>query len=84
MTQPAPLNGRKVLMAAVVGAALGLALALMLSVVVRNTPVEIPRRAFLIYNALLSAFGGFAGLTLESVRQLQERNPERDYHQKRR
>lgn len=80
MAPPAPLRGRQVLLAALIGGALGAAVALMLHAVVINTPAQVSPRTYAIFFVIFCAFGAVAGLTLEAVRQLQERNPDPAYH----
>lgn len=80
MAPPAPMRGRQVLLAALIGGGLGAAVALMLHAVVINTPVNVEPRTYAIYFAIFCAFGAVAGLTLETVRQLQARNPDPAYH----
>ncbi|MCP9849850.1 hypothetical protein [Cyanobium sp. Morenito 9A2] len=80
MAPPVPLRGRQVLLAALIGGALGAAMALMLKTVVSNTPAQVSPRTYLIFFVIFCAFGAVAGLTLEAVRQLQERNPDPAYH----
>jgi hypothetical protein len=62
-----------------VGAVLGAFLAFMLHAVVTHTPAEVSPRTFALYFAIFCAFGAVAGLTLETVRQLQARNPDPAY-----
>ncbi len=80
MAPPAPLRGRQVLLAGLIGSGLGAVVALLLHAVVLNTPVEVSARTFVIYFVIFCAFGAVAGLTLEVVRQLQVRNPDPAYH----
>lgn len=80
MPPQAPLRASRILLAGVIGSGLGAAVALMLYAVVTNTPAEVSPRTFALYFAIFCAFGAVAGLTLETVRQLQARNPDPAYH----
>jgi hypothetical protein len=80
MAPQAPLRTRSILLAAGIGAGLGAAIAFMLYAVVTNTPAEVSARTYAIYFVIFCAFGAVAGLTLETVRQLQARNPDPAYH----
>jgi hypothetical protein len=71
---------RSILLAGLIGGALGAAVALMLHAVVTHTPAEVSPRTFALYFAIFFAFGAVAGLTLETVRQLQAHNPDPAYH----
>ncbi|MCT0231316.1 hypothetical protein KQ306_10700 [Synechococcus sp. CS-1324] len=81
MAAQAPLRGRGILLAGLIGAGLGAFLAVMLHAVVTHTPVEVSPRTFALFFGIFCAFGAFAGLTLETVRQLQASNPDPAYHQ---
>jgi uncharacterized membrane protein YadS len=78
--QAPPLRGSRVLLAGLIGSGLGAAVALMLHAVVTHTPVEVSPRTFALYFGIFCGFGAFAGLTLETVRQLQASNPDPAYH----
>ncbi|MCP9772685.1 hypothetical protein KBY66_08605 [Synechococcus sp. Tobar12-5m-g] len=80
--QAPPLRGSRILLAGVIGSGLGAAVALMLHAVVTNTPVEVSPRTFALFFGIFCGFGAFAGLTLETVRQLQASNSDPAYHQK--
>ncbi len=80
MAPQVPLRGRRILLAGMIGSGLGAAVALMLHAVVTHTPVEVSPRTFALFFSIFCAFGAFAGLTLETVRQLQATNPNPAYH----
>ncbi len=80
MAPQVPLRGSRILLAGVIGSVVGAAVALMLYSVVTNTPAEVSPRTFALYFVIFCAFGAVAGLTLETVRQLQARNPDPAYH----
>lgn len=80
-SSPEPLNGRRIVLTGLVGAALGLAVSLFLQTLVRNTPVSVSSYAVFWFRLLLGAFGTLAGMAIETVRQLQVTNPDPAYHQ---
>ncbi|MGB5240005.1 MAG: hypothetical protein WBN80_05100 [Prochlorococcaceae cyanobacterium] len=80
MAPQVPLRGGRILLAGIIGSGLGAAVALMLHAVVTHTPVEVSPRTFALFFSIFCAFGAFAGLTLETVRQLQATNPDPAYH----
>ena len=80
MAPQVPLRGSRILLAGLIGVGLGAAVAVMLHAVVTHTPAEVSPRTFALYFAIFCAFGAVAGLTLETVRQLQARNPDPAYH----
>lgn len=80
MAPQAPLRLRRILVAGGVGMGIGAAVVVMLHAVVVHTPVEVSARTFVLYFVMFCAFGAVAGLTLETVRQLQVRNPDPAYH----
>jgi len=80
MAPQAPLRGSRILLAGLIGTGLGASLAVMLHAVVTHTPVEVSPRTFALFFAIFCGFGAFAGLTLETVRQLQLSNPDPAYH----
>jgi len=62
----------------VTGAA-GLAIAQFLRTVVAHTPVRVSERTLFWDTVLVSGFGLVAGMAVEAVRQLQQRNPDPEY-----
>ncbi len=82
-SSPEPLNGRRIVLTGLVGAALGLAVSLFLQTLVRNTPVSVSSYAIFWFRLLLGAFGTLAGMAIETVRQLQVTNPDPAYRQPR-
>jgi hypothetical protein len=54
----------------------------MLQAVVTHTPVEVSPRTFALFFGIFCGFGAFAGLTLETVRQLQASTSDPAYHHK--
>lgn len=80
MARQAPLRTRSILLAAAIGAGLGAAIAFMLHAVVTHTPAEVSPRTYVVFFVIFCVFGAVAGLTLETVRQLQAGNPDPAYH----
>ncbi len=74
---------RRVLRATVAGTLTGVAVALLLHLVILNTPVQIPPHRFGWQLFSFGLAGGIAGLALSSVIALQATNPEAEYHRKR-
>lgn len=54
----------------------------MLNAVVTHTPVEVRPRIFALCIGIFCGFGAFAGLTLETMRQLQDSTSDPAYNQK--
>ena len=73
-------RGRQILLVGLIGAALGLGLALVLRRIVARTPAQISDLALFWLLVLLVGFGLVAGMAIESVRQLQVTCPEPEYH----
>jgi hypothetical protein len=73
-------RGRQILAVGLIGAALGLALALLLRRIVARTPAQMPPSAQFWLLVLLPGFGLVAGMAIEAVRQLQVASPEPEYH----
>jgi hypothetical protein len=67
-------------MVGLIGAALGLGLALVLRRIVARTPAQISDLALFWLLVLLASFGLVAGMAIEAVRQLQVSSPEPEYH----
>lgn len=74
---------RRILRSTVVGALVGVGVALLLHAVILNTPVQIPPHRFGWQVFTLGLAGGIAGLALSSVIALQAANPDPSYHRKR-
>lgn len=75
-----PLSGRRVLCAGMLTGVVGLAIALFLRSIVEHTPLRITPQALFWSTVVLGGFGVVAGMAVEAVRQLQESNPEPEYH----
>ena len=73
-------RGRQILAVGLVGAGLGLGLALMLRRIAARTPAQISATAQFWLLVLLAGFGLVAGMAIEAVRQLQVASPEPEYH----
>lgn len=77
------LRGRAVVRTGLLGAGVGLTVALLLRTVIRQSTVEVsPSDQFWLL-VLLVAGSATAGLALEAVRQLQEGNPDPAYRHQR-
>jgi len=77
-----PLSGRRVLFAGMITGLGGLAIALFLRSIVANTPLRITPAALFWSTVVLAVSGALAGMAVEAVRQLQESNPEPEYHRR--
>jgi hypothetical protein len=77
---PRRFRGRQILLVGLIGAALGLGLALVLRRIVARTPAQISEVALFWLLVLLAGFGLVAGMAIEAVRQLQVSSPEPEYH----
>jgi len=77
-----PLSGLRVLFAGMITGLGGLAIALFLRSIVANTPLRITPVALFWSTVVLAASGALAGMAVEAVRQLQESNPEPEYHRR--
>jgi hypothetical protein len=77
---PPPLSGRKVLCAGLLTGLGGLMIAQFLKSIVAHSPVRMTPEALFWSTVVLTGFGAAAGMAVEAVRQLQESNPEPDYH----
>jgi len=75
-----PLSGRRVLCAGLLTGLGGLAISLFLRSIVANTPLRITPHALFWSTVVLTASGALAGMAVEAVRQLQETNPDPEYH----
>jgi hypothetical protein len=79
---PEPLQGRRIVLAGLVGAVLGLSVSLFLQAIVAHTPVTVSSSALVWFRILLASFGSLGGMAIETVRQLQVTNPDPAYHRK--
>jgi hypothetical protein len=73
------MSGGRVVVSGLVGGTGGLALALFLRALVANTPTRLSASALFWSTVLLGGFGLVAGMALEAVRQLRDRNPDPAY-----
>ncbi len=78
--EPARFRGRQILGVGLIGAGLGLAMALLLRRIVARTPAQMSPTALFWLLVLLPGFGLVAGMAIEAVRQLQVASPEPEYH----
>jgi predicted lysophospholipase L1 biosynthesis ABC-type transport system permease subunit len=79
--KPGDFNGFKVLWAGLIGAAIGVVLAIFIDAVLRNTPADLsPGRVSYLYGVVVAAAALFS-TAIESMRQLQESSPEAEYRQ---
>jgi hypothetical protein len=60
----------------------GLAIAFFLRSIVANTPLRVTPTALFWSTVVLAGFGTVVGMAVEAVRQLQESNPEPEYHRR--
>lgn len=79
---PPPRRDRKLVVAALVGGTGGLGLALLLRMAIASTPVPVNSYALRWLTLMLGIVGAVAALAVESVRQLQEANPDPAYHRR--
>jgi uncharacterized membrane protein len=79
---PRPINGRKVVIALLVGVAIGWCIGVFLESIVANTPNTIDPQELRWLRKLVGAAGGLAGLTIEAIRQLQAANPDPAYRRR--
>ena len=77
------LRGRAVVRTGLLGAGVGLTVALLLRTVIRQSTVELTTASQFWLLVLLVAGCATAGLALEAVRQLQESNPDPAYRHQR-
>lgn len=69
---PQPFSGMRVLLAVAIGCALGGAVAYFLHVLIDNSPAEIDLRRLRLFYLMVITSGGLSGLSIETMRQLQE------------
>ena len=72
VNQRKPFSGMRVLIAVAIGAGLGLAVAYFLKVLIDNSPAEIDLRRLRLFYLMVITSGGLSGLSIETMRQLQE------------
>ncbi len=73
------MNGRKVVLALLVGIVIGWCIGLFLQSIVANTPTKIGTVELRWLRRLVAAAGGLCGLAIEAMRQLQAANPDPAY-----
>ena len=76
---PGPLCGRQVLVAGLVAAVGGLAVAMVVRALIATTPARPSEYSLFWGTVLLGVSGLIAGLAVEAVRQLQSRSPDPEY-----
>lgn len=74
-----PFSGMRVLVAITIGSVLGAAIAFFITVLVQNSPAEIPDQRTRLFVIMVIASGGLAGFSIESMRQLQEQTTDDAY-----
>ena len=72
VSQAKSFSGARVLVAIVIGSVLGAAVAFFMTVLIKNSPAEIPDQRTRLFVIMIIASGGLAGCSIESMRQLQE------------
>lgn len=72
LNQAKSFSGARVLVAIVIGSVLGAAVAFFMTVLIKNSPAEIPDQRTRLFVIMIIASGGLAGCSIESMRQLQE------------
>ena len=72
VNQAKSFSGARVLVAIVIGSILGAAVAFFMTVLIKNSPAEIPDQRTRLFVIMIIASGGLAGCSIESMRQLQE------------
>ena len=75
-----PFRGGRIVAAGLIAGTAGLAIALFLRAIVANTPVRVSSYTLFWSTVLVGCFGVVAGMAVEAVRQLQESNPDPEYH----
>ena len=74
-----PFSGMRVLVAIAIGSALGAAVAFFITVLIKNSPAEIPDQRTHLFVIMVITSGGLAGFSIESMRQLQEETTDEAY-----
>ena len=79
VNQGKPFSGARVLVAVAIGSVLGAAVAFLLTVLIKNSPAEIPDQRTRLFVIMVITSGGLAGFSIESMRQLQEETTDEAY-----
>ena len=79
VNQGKPFSGARVLVAVAIGSAIGAAIAFFLTVLIKNSPAEIPDQRTRLFVIMVITSGGLAGFSIESMRQLQEETTDEAY-----
>jgi len=79
VNQAKPFSGARVLIAVAIGCLLGAAVAYFITVLINNSPAEIPDQRTRLFVIMVIASGGLAGFSIESMRQLQEETTDDAY-----
>ncbi len=77
------MSGGRVVLSGLVGGTGSLAIGLFLRTLVANTPTRISASALFWCTVLMGGFGLGAGMAVEAVRQLRDRNPDPAYRHSR-
>jgi hypothetical protein len=80
---PEPLNGRRVVSAGLLIGTITLTMALVLRALIANTPTRVSEASLFWGTVLAGAAGLMAGMAVEAVRQLRDRNPDPEYQRQR-
>ena len=79
VNQGKPFSGARVLVAVAIGSVIGAAIAFFLTVMIKNSPAEIPDQRTRLFVIMVITSGGLAGFSIESMRQLQEETTDEAY-----
>ena len=79
VNQGKPFSGARVLVAVAIGSVIGAAVAFFLTVLIKNSPAEIPDQRTRLFVIMVITSGGLAGFSIESMRQLQEETTDEAY-----
>ncbi len=79
VNQGKPFSGARVLVAVAIGSVIGAAIAFFLTVLIKNSPAEIPDQRTRLFVIMVITSGGLAGFSIESMRQLQEETTDEAY-----
>ena len=79
VNQRKSFSGIRVLVAITIGSVLGAAVAFFITVLIKNSPAEIPDQRTRLFVIMVIASGGLAGFSIESMRQLQEETTDEAY-----
>ena len=72
-------SGMRVLVAIAIGSVFGAAVAFFITVLIKNSPAEIPVQRTRLFVIMVITSGGLAGFSIESMRQLQEGTTDEAY-----